>query len=113
MFQHVIVEFDINTLIKHSLTPQFFRRGLGDFFVGCLFTTEFSTPFISLGKILIQVKSLDHSVVMSFQANSFEKEILKALRVFFVLELDAEKRTSRHFSLNIYITILLLHSIAN
>lgn len=75
VFQHVIVELDITTLIKHSLTPQFFRRGLGDFFVGCLFTTEFSTPFISLGKILIQVKSLDHSVVMSFQANSFEREI--------------------------------------
>ncbi|XP_044057801.1 TLC domain-containing protein 3A-like [Siniperca chuatsi] len=33
----------------------FFRRGLGDFFIGCLFTTEFSTPFISLGKILIQL----------------------------------------------------------
>lgn len=34
---------------------QFFRRGLGDFFIACLFTTEFSTPFISIGKILIQV----------------------------------------------------------
>ncbi|KAM7399777.1 hypothetical protein PAMP_019021 [Pampus punctatissimus] len=33
----------------------FFRRGLGDFFVGCLFTTEFSTPFISVGKVLIQL----------------------------------------------------------
>lgn len=33
----------------------FFRRGLGDFFIGCLFITEFSTPFISLGKILIQL----------------------------------------------------------
>ncbi|XP_039986196.1 TLC domain-containing protein 3A-like [Xiphias gladius] len=33
----------------------FFRRGLGDFFIGCLFTTEFSTPFISIGKILIQL----------------------------------------------------------
>lgn len=32
----------------------FFRRGLGDFFIGCFFTTEFSTPFISIGKILIQ-----------------------------------------------------------
>lgn len=33
----------------------FFRRGLGDFFVGCLFLTEFSTPFVSIGKILIQL----------------------------------------------------------
>uniref|UniRef100_A0A671U878 TLC domain containing 3A n=1 Tax=Sparus aurata TaxID=8175 RepID=A0A671U878_SPAAU len=33
----------------------FFRRGLGDFFIGCLFITEFSTPFISMGKILIQL----------------------------------------------------------
>lgn len=44
----------MNTHIN-SLTLQFFRRGLGDFFIGCLFTTEFSTPFVSLGKILIQV----------------------------------------------------------
>ncbi|KAM4742216.1 TLC domain-containing protein 3A-like isoform 1-T1 [Anableps anableps] len=34
----------------------FFRRGLGDFFIGCLFTTELSTPFISIGKILIQLR---------------------------------------------------------
>lgn len=33
----------------------FFRRGLGDFFIGCMFMTEFSTPFISIGKILIQL----------------------------------------------------------
>ncbi|CAK6965467.1 TLC domain-containing protein 3A-like [Scomber scombrus] len=33
----------------------FFRRGLGDFFIGCLFMAEFSTPFISIGKILIQL----------------------------------------------------------
>lgn len=44
---------------KHYWWPfgllQFFRRGLGDFFVGCFLTTEFSTPFVSIGKILIQV----------------------------------------------------------
>lgn len=34
----------------------FFRRGLGDFFIGCMFTTECSTPFVSLGKILIQLR---------------------------------------------------------
>ncbi|XP_054649867.1 TLC domain-containing protein 3A-like [Dunckerocampus dactyliophorus] len=33
----------------------FFRRGLGDFFLGCFFTAEFSTPFVSLAKILIQL----------------------------------------------------------
>ncbi|XP_029923780.1 protein FAM57A-like [Myripristis murdjan] len=38
----------------------FFRRGLGDFFIGCMFTTEFSTPFVSIGKILIQL-GLDNS----------------------------------------------------
>ncbi|RVE64667.1 hypothetical protein OJAV_G00128280 [Oryzias javanicus] len=37
----------------------FFRRGLGDFFVGCFLTTEFSTPFISIGKILIQLRLED------------------------------------------------------
>ncbi|KAM9732566.1 TLC domain-containing protein 3A-like [Menidia menidia] len=40
----------------------FFRRGLGDFFVGCLFITEFSTPFVSIGKILIQLQ-LDHTLL--------------------------------------------------
>ncbi|KAJ3591287.1 hypothetical protein NHX12_009233 [Muraenolepis orangiensis] len=33
----------------------FFRRGLGDFFVACFWMTEFSTPFVSLGKVLIQL----------------------------------------------------------
>lgn len=89
----------INTLIKHSLTPQFFRRGLGDFFVGCLFTTEFSTPFISLGKILIQVKSFYHSVVMSFQANSFEKGIEGFACLFLFWNLMQKKRIYRHFFL--------------
>ncbi|XP_062262291.1 ceramide synthase-like [Platichthys flesus] len=33
----------------------FFRQDQGDFFIGCLFLTELSTPFVSLGKILIQL----------------------------------------------------------
>lgn len=33
----------------------FFRKQQGDFFIGCLFLTEVSTPFVSLGKILIQL----------------------------------------------------------
>lgn len=37
--------------------PQFFRNDRGDFFIGCLFLTEISTPFVSLGKILIQVRA--------------------------------------------------------
>ncbi|XP_043911360.1 TLC domain-containing protein 3A isoform X2 [Protopterus annectens] len=35
-------------------TALFLRRGLGDFLVGCLLMMEMSTPFLSLGKILIQ-----------------------------------------------------------
>lgn len=38
----------------------FFRKQQGDFFIGCLFLTEVSTPFVSLGKILIQL-NLQHS----------------------------------------------------
>jgi len=33
----------------------FFRGGVGDFFCGCIFSLEFSTPFISFGKIFIQL----------------------------------------------------------
>lgn len=32
------------------------RGDLGDFFVGCIFMAELSTPFVSLGKVLIQLK---------------------------------------------------------
>ncbi|XP_053131097.1 TLC domain-containing protein 3A isoform X2 [Hemicordylus capensis] len=35
------------------------RGELGDFFVGCIFTAELSTPFVSLGKILMQLKMQD------------------------------------------------------
>lgn len=41
--------------------PQFFRKEQGDFFIGCLFLTELSTPFVSLGKILIQVRRPAHN----------------------------------------------------
>lgn len=45
--------------------PQFFRKDQGDFFIGCLFLTELSTPFVSLGKILIQVRQYEcHTSVM-------------------------------------------------
>lgn len=45
--------------------PQFFRRDQGDFFIGCLFLTELSTPFVSLGKILIQVRQHVHMLGLS------------------------------------------------
>ncbi|EHB13358.1 Protein FAM57A [Heterocephalus glaber] len=43
-------------VILFVLVPvaQSFRGDLGDFFVGCIFTAELSTPFVSLGRVLIQ-----------------------------------------------------------
>ncbi|XP_022070823.1 TLC domain-containing protein 3A [Acanthochromis polyacanthus] len=41
----------------------FLRRGLGDFFIGCMFTTEFSTPFLCIGQILIQL-GLDNTKLL-------------------------------------------------
>ncbi|XP_063002563.1 TLC domain-containing protein 3A isoform X2 [Elgaria multicarinata webbii] len=42
------------------LTPvAHFRGDRGDFFVGCILTAELSTPFVSLGKILMQLKMQD------------------------------------------------------
>uniref|UniRef100_A0A8C5SLI3 TLC domain containing 3A n=1 Tax=Laticauda laticaudata TaxID=8630 RepID=A0A8C5SLI3_LATLA len=35
------------------------RGERGDFFVGCIFTAELSTPFVSLGKTLMQLKMQD------------------------------------------------------
>ncbi|XP_067881219.1 ceramide synthase-like [Heterodontus francisci] len=34
----------------------FMRNGRGDFFVGCMFMAEVSTPFVCLGKVLIQYR---------------------------------------------------------
>ncbi|XP_030042149.1 TLC domain-containing protein 3A [Microcaecilia unicolor] len=57
------VQKDFLLLVHHMailtiLVPisLYFRRDLGDFFVGCLFLAELSTPFVSLGKVLIQLK---------------------------------------------------------
>ncbi|XP_074119919.1 TLC domain-containing protein 3A [Sminthopsis crassicaudata] len=38
---------------------QVLRGERGDFFVGCIFTAEFSTPFVSLGRILMLLKKQD------------------------------------------------------
>nr|BAT46546.1 family with sequence similarity 57, member A [Tokudaia muenninki] len=47
-----------HAVILFFLVPisQKLRGELGDFFVGCIFTAELSTPFVSLGRILIQLK---------------------------------------------------------
>uniref|UniRef100_A0A803TX53 TLC domain containing 3A n=1 Tax=Anolis carolinensis TaxID=28377 RepID=A0A803TX53_ANOCA len=46
-------------MVTHHLFILVHLRGeLGDFFVGCIFTAELSTPFVSLGKILMQVNAL-------------------------------------------------------
>ncbi|XP_067864419.1 TLC domain-containing protein 3A-like [Heptranchias perlo] len=34
----------------------YYRKGLGDFFLGCLFLAELSTPFVSFAKILSQLR---------------------------------------------------------
>ncbi|XP_053560817.1 TLC domain-containing protein 3A [Bombina bombina] len=53
---------------------QFVRGDIGDFYVGCLFLAETSTPFLCLGKILIQMNlqnSLLHKVNGIFILLSF------------------------------------------
>ncbi|XP_026890414.1 TLC domain-containing protein 3A isoform X1 [Acinonyx jubatus] len=47
-----------HAVILFVLVPvaQKLRGDLGDFFVGCIFTAELSTPFVSLGRVLIQLK---------------------------------------------------------
>ncbi|KAG5269123.1 hypothetical protein AALO_G00198530 [Alosa alosa] len=53
----------------------FLRRGLGDFFIGCFLTTELSTPFVSIGKVLIQLGLQDSTLhkinVSTFFTNKF------------------------------------------
>jgi len=47
-----------HAVILFALVPvaQRLRGDLGDFFVGCIFMAELSTPFVSLGRVLIQLK---------------------------------------------------------
>ncbi|XP_030744104.1 TLC domain-containing protein 3A [Echinops telfairi] len=47
-----------HAVILFALVPvaQRLRGDLGDFFVGCIFTAELSTPFVSLGRVLLQLK---------------------------------------------------------
>ncbi|CAB3995879.1 FAM57A [Paramuricea clavata] len=46
----------------------FYRRGLGDFFVGCIYLAEMSTPFLSVHAIL---RKLDMQKHIIFKVNGF------------------------------------------
>ncbi|KAK7803794.1 hypothetical protein U0070_001756 [Myodes glareolus] len=62
IFRNFLVENRLmvthHAVILFVLVPvsQKLRGELGDFFVGCIFTAELSTPFVSLGRVLIQLK---------------------------------------------------------
>uniref|UniRef100_A0A3P8ZWS4 TLC domain-containing protein n=1 Tax=Esox lucius TaxID=8010 RepID=A0A3P8ZWS4_ESOLU len=52
----LLVVHHIALLTVFTPITLFLRTGLGgDFFIGCFFMAEFSTPFVSLGKVLIQL----------------------------------------------------------
>ncbi|PKU27151.1 protein hypothetical protein [Limosa lapponica baueri] len=53
--ERLMVTHHLFILIVLTPITQHFRGELGDFFVGCIFIAELSTPFVSLGKILMQV----------------------------------------------------------
>ncbi|NWV45892.1 FA57A protein, partial [Daphoenositta chrysoptera] len=57
--ERLMVTHHLFILIVLTPITQHFRGELGDFFVGCIFTAELSTPFVSLGKILMQLKMQD------------------------------------------------------
>ncbi|KAM4701787.1 TLC domain-containing protein 3A [Discoglossus pictus] len=65
-----------HTAVLTILVPiaQFIRGNIGDFYVGCLLLAEMSTPFVCLGKLLIQMNlqnSLLHKVNGAFVLISF------------------------------------------
>ncbi|XP_036691425.1 TLC domain-containing protein 3A isoform X4 [Balaenoptera musculus] len=59
-----------HAVILFVLVPvaQRLRGELGDFFVGCIFTAELSTPFVSLGRVLIQLKQ-QHTLLYKVNPN--------------------------------------------
>ncbi|XP_009956187.1 PREDICTED: protein FAM57A, partial [Leptosomus discolor] len=57
--ERLMVTHHLFILIVLTPVTQHFRGELGDFFVGCIFIAELSTPFVSLGKILMQLKMQD------------------------------------------------------
>lgn len=60
--ERLMVTHHLFILIVLTPVAQHFRGELGDFFVGCIFTAELSTPFVSLGKILMQLK-MQHTLL--------------------------------------------------
>ncbi|OXB54498.1 hypothetical protein ASZ78_002881 [Callipepla squamata] len=62
--ERLMVTHHLFILIVLTPVTQHFRGELGDFFVGCIFTAELSTPFVSLGKILMQLTQ--HSPTLAF-----------------------------------------------
>ncbi|CAJ0944703.1 unnamed protein product [Ranitomeya imitator] len=57
-----------------NIPTTFIRGDIGDFYVGCLLVAELSTPFVSLGKLLIQMNlqnSLLHKVNGAFVLLTF------------------------------------------
>lgn len=64
----------IGTLTILAPIGLFIRGDIGDFYVGCLLVAEMSTPFVSLGKILIQLNlqnTLLHKVNGAFVLLTF------------------------------------------
>uniref|UniRef100_A0A8C3Y494 TLC domain containing 3A n=1 Tax=Catharus ustulatus TaxID=91951 RepID=A0A8C3Y494_CATUS len=59
LHERLMVTHHLFILIVLTPITQHFRGELGDFFVGCIFTAELSTPFVSLGKILMQLNMQD------------------------------------------------------
>ncbi|XP_074969537.1 TLC domain-containing protein 3A isoform X1 [Phalacrocorax aristotelis] len=57
--ERLMVTHHLFILVVLTPVAQHFRGELGDFFVGCIFIAELSTPFVSLGKILMQLKMQD------------------------------------------------------
>ncbi|XP_015745701.1 protein FAM57A [Python bivittatus] len=57
--ERLMVTHHIFILLVLTPVAVHLRGELGDFFVGCIFTAELSTPFVSLGKILMQLKMQD------------------------------------------------------
>ncbi|XP_019366712.1 PREDICTED: protein FAM57A isoform X2 [Gavialis gangeticus] len=57
--ERLMVTHHLFILIVLTPITQHFRGELGDFFVGCIFLAELSTPFVSLGKTLMQLNMQD------------------------------------------------------
>ncbi|NWI14129.1 FA57A protein, partial [Crypturellus soui] len=59
LHERLMVAHHVVILLVLTPVTQHFRGELGDFFVGCIFMAELSTPFVSLGKILMQLQMQD------------------------------------------------------